>query len=187
MLRLVGEGIGELVTTARNLHDNTGYTDAELSVAHEAAMKGARSAGPSQDAPDVAQDVVAALLEKGRRYENLEAAMRRAGVFRAISLGRKRARAKPTPEVPERPDILDPYEAVIVRMQVEWLLARANEVISSPAEKRALRTLLESGSSIAEACDFIAKTSGQKKETVRTQMRRAVQKLQADEGVRRDY
>ena len=144
----------------------------------DAAVRGAATARGPADAEDAAHDALVEMMASDVTYENPTAVARRAGRFRGIDHGRRAARQRAA----ERAQlavvdcvVAPPDDIVLARLHVKALLELAQSELSR-AEFDGLVSLYREGGTISEAARVLASATGQSVESVRTQIRRAVQK-----------
>lgn len=152
----------------------------------DAALRGAASARGPDDAEDAAQDALTEMIASETEYKNPVAFAYRAGRLRGIDDGRRAATRKRTAEragasLRSEEAVTSAEDVVLARLYMKALMDRARLDLT-PNQYASLVALYYDGGTISEAARYLASRTGRSAETIRTQLRRSVQKLRdADE------
>lgn len=158
--------------------------DAEVRAIRDAAVRGAASAQGPDDAEDAAHDAIVDMIASKTTFEDPVAVARRAGRFRGIDQGRRTARrraAERAASAEYQEEERTPEAVVVSRLYAKAILEMARTVLTA-AEFEAFVALYFDGGTISEAARLLAEMTGRSFESVRTQTRRAVEKMRARGG-----
>lgn len=152
--------------------------DPEFAALRALALSEARKVDPD-GAEDAAQETIEAYRTLLVRPDNPEAWVRVVARNRAISQWRWRRSAEFAADV----ESVDPSEAldrlVLHRLALDELTALANSRLSE-RQMEAFYGLVSSGGNVADAIKLVVAHSGGSPETVRTHLKRAMEKLQGE-------
>jgi len=158
--------------------------DQDIRAIRDAAVRGASSAQGPDDVEDAAHDAIVNMISSSATFEDPVAVARSAGRFRGIDQGRRaaRRRAAESAAMAGSEDVsASPEETVVSRLYAKALLEMAQSELTT-AEFDAFVSLYYEGGTISEAARILAAKTGRSFESVRTQARRAVEKMRAVGG-----
>lgn len=151
----------------------------------DAAVRGAASTRGSNDPEDAAQDALEEMIASGTSYDNPQAFAFRAAQRKGIDHGRRAAARKRAAERARSAGAYEPVpspeEIVVARLYAKGLMELAQSTLT-PAQFDGFVSLYFDGGSVSDAAEMLASRTGRSAETIRTHIRRAVEKMRRAGG-----